>query len=122
MPILQNPRHEAFAQARAKGALLDDAYEDAGFVPERGNACRLAKRPEVAARIAELRADNSALGDFNRQGMIASLLRIAKASEDHSSPAGVKETRLTLLEAWRLAGEFSKDREHERYIADVNKF
>ena len=23
MPILQNPRHEAFAQARAKGALLE---------------------------------------------------------------------------------------------------
>ena len=62
---------------------MEDAYEDAGFVPERGNASRLAKRPEVAGRIAELRADNSAVANFNRQGMIASLLRIAKASEDH---------------------------------------
>ena len=33
MPTLRNPRQEAFAQARAGGALLDDAYEAAGFAP-----------------------------------------------------------------------------------------
>ena len=40
MPQLENLRHEAFAQARAKGARLDDAYEDAGFAPSNGHASR----------------------------------------------------------------------------------
>jgi phage terminase small subunit len=41
MPVLDNPRHEAFAQARAKGARLEQAYEEAGFAPGNGHASRL---------------------------------------------------------------------------------
>ena len=48
MPALRDPRHEAFAQARAKGALLIDAYESAGFVRHRGHPSRLALKREVA--------------------------------------------------------------------------
>jgi phage terminase small subunit len=58
MPALRDPRHEAFAQARAKGALLIDAYESAGFVRHRGHPSRLALKLDVAHRIAELRADS----------------------------------------------------------------
>jgi hypothetical protein len=50
MPVLENPRHEAFAQARARGALLNDAYESAGFVLLKGHPSRLAYRAEVAER------------------------------------------------------------------------
>jgi len=50
MPILQNARHEIFAQSRAKGARLEDAYEDAGFIPGNGHAGKLAQRPEVSER------------------------------------------------------------------------
>ena len=60
MQPLPNFRYEAFAQARAKGARLEDAYEDAGFTPDRANASRLAARPEIADRIAELRAEYAA--------------------------------------------------------------
>ena len=114
MPLLANARHEAFAQARAKGALLDDAYEDAGFAPGRGHACRLAHTPEVAERIAELRADQARLADAGAQAVILSLLRIAKFSEDLGTPAGAKEARLTLLEAQRLTGELAFSRSYER--------
>lgn len=48
MPILQNRRHEAFAQARAKGALLKAAFEDAGFAPDASHASRLGREPGVA--------------------------------------------------------------------------
>ena len=48
--------HNAFAQARAGGALLDDAYEIAGFVPGHRHASRLAKLPELAERIGKLLA------------------------------------------------------------------
>jgi len=114
MPILQNPRHEAFAQARAKGARRDDAYEDAGFVPGNDHASRLETRPEVAERIAELRAERADLSEANLEGIIAALLRIAKASEALASPGGVKEARLTLLEASRLAANLADDRARKR--------
>jgi hypothetical protein len=102
MPHLPNPRHESFAQARAKGARLDDAYEDAGFVLHRGHSSRLARRPEVAERIAELRADRNEAEAITPQRMIAALLRMAKAGEGSVNTARVKEARLALLDAARL--------------------
>ena len=50
MPALQNPRYEAFARARAKGALLIDAYESAGFVRHRGLASGLASSGPVLSQ------------------------------------------------------------------------
>lgn len=114
MPLLENPRHEAFAQARAKGVRLEDAYEDAGFTPGNRHASRLAERREVIDRIAELCALQADLYDANLQGVVASLLRVAKASEALATPAGVKETRLTLLEALRLSRELASERDEER--------
>lgn len=38
MPVLKNARHERFAQARANGKTVDDAYVDAGFKANNGNA------------------------------------------------------------------------------------
>jgi cellobiose-specific phosphotransferase system component IIA len=114
MPILQNPRHEAFAQARAKGALMDDAYESAGFAPGNGHASRLAKQPEMIERVAELRAQQADANDANAQAVIAELIRMAKAGEALKTPAGVKEARINLLEAHRLADTLAKTRRGER--------
>ena len=102
MPTLDNPRYETFAQARAKGARLDDAYEDAGFVLGKGHSSRLARRPEVAARIAELRAQRNEADDISPQRVIATLLRMAKAGEGADNAALVREARLALLDAARL--------------------
>ena len=114
MPILQNPRHEAFAQARAKGALLDDAYEDAGFAPGNGHASRLALTPKLAERIGELRALNARLDEANPQAMIAALLALAEAGEALADGAGVREARLALLDAWRLRADWSAERNQDR--------
>ena len=52
-------KEEIFAQEKAKGADSVDAYETAGYNPgatrksHRENACKLAKRPRVMARIKE---------------------------------------------------------------------
>jgi phage terminase small subunit len=62
MGILNNPRHERFAQGVAKGKSQHDAYIYAGYAPNqkpkdvRSNAGVLARKPEVAARIHELQA------------------------------------------------------------------
>jgi hypothetical protein len=76
MPSLHDPRHEAFAQARAKGALLIDAYESAGFVRHRGHPRRLALKDEVD----ELRALQTDIEDTSPVGLLASLRRIIKAA------------------------------------------
>jgi hypothetical protein len=102
MALLENPRHEAFAQARARGVSPDQAYEDAGFVPGHNHASRLSMRPEIAERIAEVRAQLTHLDEARTHGVISALLRAAKASEATPTAAALKEIRLTLLEAHRL--------------------
>ena len=56
MPVLKNPKREAFCQARASGKTLDQAYAEAGYKPSRNNAARLVMSKEVKARLAELQA------------------------------------------------------------------
>lgn len=54
MPILDNARHERFAQELAKGKTADEAYQLAGFKANRGNATRLKANERVEARVAEI--------------------------------------------------------------------
>lgn len=54
MPVLDNPRHELFAQELAKGKSQLEAYTIAGFKPNEGHACRLASNGKVAARVEEI--------------------------------------------------------------------
>jgi hypothetical protein len=119
MPVLPNPRYEAFCQARARGARLDDAYEDAGFVLHKGHSSRLARRPEVAERIAEIRAKRDDAEDVSPQRALATLLRMAKAAEASENAALVKEGRLALLDAARLQQLAEQGRRQDHvYIFD----
>ena len=118
MSTLSNPRYEAFAQARAKGALLTDAYESAGFVRHRGRPSRLAVRPEVAERIAELRAQQSEAEDVSLVGLLASLRRIIKAGESSENPTLVNAARLAVLDASRLQLELAKAQAAENVYID----
>ncbi|MBN7759491.1 terminase small subunit [Nitratireductor aquimarinus] len=54
MPTLPNPRHEAFAQGLAKGLSADEAYQKAGYSPNRGNATRLKANESIRARVDEI--------------------------------------------------------------------
>jgi hypothetical protein len=116
MPALLNPRHESFAKARAKGARLEDAYEEAGFAPDRGHASRLAARPEVAGRIAELRAEQDARESrtFDHDTVISFLMNTYVCLKDSSDPLLLKEARLCLVEAIRLRNEKMRERDLER--------
>jgi hypothetical protein len=53
------PRHERFAQGIAAGMLQIEAYVAAGYARNEGEASRLRKKPQVAARIAELCASSA---------------------------------------------------------------
>jgi phage terminase small subunit len=54
MPVLNNPRHERFAQELAKGKTADEAYVIAGYQENRCNASRLKTNENILNRIAEL--------------------------------------------------------------------
>jgi hypothetical protein len=55
MPVLDNHRRELFAQLLFQGFSAVKAYEKAGYKRHDGNACTLAKHPEVQARLEEIR-------------------------------------------------------------------
>lgn len=54
MAVLDNPKHERFAQALAAGETTDGAYKLAGYKANRGNAVRLKANESIAARVREL--------------------------------------------------------------------
>jgi phage terminase small subunit len=59
MPVLKNARHEKFAQALAKGKTADEAYVEAGFKPNRGNATRLKANENISDRVKELQSEGA---------------------------------------------------------------
>ena len=54
MPVLTNPKHELFAQALAKGSTADQAYQDAGYKANSGNAATLKGNQRIKDRVVEL--------------------------------------------------------------------
>lgn len=60
MPVLKNQKHEIFARAVAQGRTADQAYEEAGYKPNRHNASRLRNTNEnVRARIEEIKGQKT---------------------------------------------------------------
>jgi len=54
MAALSNPKHERFAQELAKGKTAIEAYEVAGYKPDRGAASRLSTNVNIQARCSEI--------------------------------------------------------------------
>jgi phage terminase small subunit len=57
MPVLDNHRRELFTQLLFQGFPAVDAYKKAGYKRHDGNACTLAKHPEILARLEEIRGE-----------------------------------------------------------------
>jgi hypothetical protein len=79
MPVLTNPRYERVAQGRFQGMTVGDAYAAAGFRGSRSNACKLLRRPEVAARIAELGQTSAEALVYDRAYVVRKLVAIIEA-------------------------------------------
>lgn len=60
MPILSDPRHERFAQNLAAGMSQVEAYAKAGYKRDRRDASKLAAKPDISRRVAELQAAGAA--------------------------------------------------------------
>src|ERR1700738_1886376 len=92
MPALPNARHEAFAQAPARGLSIAAAYAEAGYKPNRGNAHTLLKQNKCISK----RVDRSGLGEEDLATAIARLgswdpaakLRQPQRPRDRPPPTG----------------------------------
>ncbi len=98
---------------QGQGASLDNAYEDAGFAAGRGHGWRLAQRPEVAERIAEIRAELGEVQAARPVALIAALLRLAGASEKLGTLEGFKDARASLVQAGQVNNEWDVGRRLE---------
>jgi phage terminase small subunit len=70
MPIISNPRHEKFAQVLAEGKPAINAYEMAGYKPDRGAASRLSANVSIQARVAELQGKAAESAIVTLEGLI----------------------------------------------------
>jgi phage terminase small subunit len=80
MPVLKNARHEKFAQALAKGKAADDAYVEAGYEFNRGNAARLKANESIRKRTEEIRGRISEKAEWTAADRLLSLKSIHDAS------------------------------------------
>jgi phage terminase small subunit len=68
--MLKNFRHEAFAQAIARGSSASAAFVEAGFKANRGNAARLRATERVTKRIVELQSLTQKLKKLSSHGVV----------------------------------------------------
>jgi hypothetical protein len=116
MPTLKNPRHEAFAQALARGMSASAAYVEAGYKANRHNAAALAREEHIRTRVSELQEEQLAIHQqataaaaANKQVTIESLIaeaaaaRVKAMSEKGGSAAAVSAltAKAKLAGMWR---------------------
>jgi phage terminase small subunit len=82
MGKLDNPRHEAFAQALFKGVPALRAYVDVGYSPSgaQGNSHRLSERDTIKARVAELQGETAKQAVFDQVKLLERFIGIATAN------------------------------------------
>ena len=110
MPALIDPRQEAFAQARARGLHRMAAAAEAGY---RDNGSKLAKRPHVVARIAELQENIALVRRADHAGTVADLTRLADALVALNTPASLKEALVVRKQAHVMYASFGVDLQHD---------
>lgn len=81
MPVLRNSKHEAFAQAVAKGMNQDEAYASIGLKPHRQNAHRMITRDDVRTRVEEIKTRVAEKAEWTSAARLQMLAEIAKASK-----------------------------------------
>lgn len=104
MPALANPRHERFAQELAKGKTADEAYQEAGYSENRGNATRLKANESVTARVAEIQGKAAQRVEITIASATEHLLRLATKAEAIGDPAGIQASRASVMDACKLNG------------------
>lgn len=104
MPALENPKHERFAQGLAKGKTQTEAYAEAGYKPDDGNATRLTGNDRVVSRVAELQERAAIRTEITVADITARLLAIAVKAEASEDAPLLSVARASLMDAAKLNG------------------
>lgn len=80
MPVLKNARHEAFAQALAKGKTATEAYAEAGYQESRSAASRLSTNVNIEKRVEELKTRIAEKAEWRSADRLRMLAIIAKGN------------------------------------------
>lgn len=86
MPSLDNPKHERFAQELAKGKSQAEAYAEAGYVADEGNACRLTGNDKVQARVAEIQERGAVRAEITVSSILGELEQARLAALSAATP------------------------------------
>jgi phage terminase small subunit len=89
VPVLENPRHELFAQELSKGKTATEAYVLAGYEDNRGNAATLKANQNVQDRVAELQEDGAALAKVTVASIIDELEDARSVAKTAIQPASM---------------------------------
>lgn len=104
MPALGNPKHERFAQLLAKGLTADEAYQEAGYAENRGNATRLKANESVLRRVAEIQERAAVRTEITVATLTDRLLAIAAKGESSTEAPLLSVARASLMDAAKLNG------------------
>lgn len=107
MPALDNPRWENFVLAHAKGMAAGRAYEAAGY-KSKGNASevsasQLLRKPQVAARLAELQEKAAVKTGVTLESLIQlglELIADARKAEDFTAASATFERLAKISGHW----------------------
>lgn len=102
MPVLRNAKHEAFAQALAKGRSAAAAYEDAGYKPSRSAASRLSTNVSIRSRADEIAGRAAEKAEWTAADRLKGLKRIFDATEDKDPRTAIA----ALSEANKMQGSY----------------
>jgi hypothetical protein len=125
---LDNARNERFAQNLVQGESASEAYINAGFKGDRGNASRLAASPGVQARVSELQGEAATGAKITVQSLIAELEEARQKATSLKQLSAVvraieSKTKISGLLVQRMeiggAGEFSPDATWDELIEGV---
>ncbi len=98
MPELKNDRWERFCHGLLEGKTADQAYVDAGYKPNRGNASTLKAKQIIVDRLEELRTAASEVATLTQEEIINGIRdSIGKAEQDKHHAA--------VFKGWELLGK-----------------
>lgn len=106
MPVLENVRHERFAQELAKGKTQEQAYIDAGYSPNgaRAASSKLLTIANISERVIELQSVVADKSTWDAARIINNLARYAEKGEAIAEPAGLSVARASMMDIGKLLG------------------
>ena len=106
MPVLKNARHERFAQELAKGKTADEAYVEAGFTANRGNAARLKANESIRKRVDEIKSRVAEKAEWTAADRLQALKTIFDSHAQNDARVAIS----AIAEANKMQGSYAPQR------------